>query len=48
MDVDSELLPQLATAYLLDMLKIECDHWGTELTGLTAFLFRQLAAFAGL
>jgi hypothetical protein len=41
MDLDTELLPRLAIAYLLDQLESECKYRGCEQTG---YILRQLAA----
>lgn len=48
MDLNPELLPQLTIAYLLDALRIESNHWGSEYTEYTEFLLRQLASVTGL
>jgi hypothetical protein len=42
MDVDPGLLPQLATVYLLDSLKIECDHCWPRQSPYAAYLMCQL------
>jgi aminoglycoside phosphotransferase (APT) family kinase protein len=44
MDLDAELLPRLAIAYLLDQLRIYNKHLSPEHA---AFLLRQLAAISG-
>ncbi len=43
MDLDAQLLPRLAIAYLLDQLESHCNHRGSELIGYT---LRQLASVA--
>lgn len=48
MDLDAELLPRLAIAYLLDMLKVEINHRGPVCTAYMAYMLRQLAAVVGL
>jgi hypothetical protein len=44
MDLDPELLPRLAIAYLLDQLESHCRQRGSQLT---AYTLRQLEAVAG-
>ncbi len=43
MDLDRELLPRLAIAYLLDQLEADCDHSHSG-AGNSACALRQLAA----
>jgi hypothetical protein len=44
MDLDAELLPRLAIAYLLDQLESHCRHRGAQLT---AYTLRQLEVVTG-
>jgi hypothetical protein len=44
MDLEPELLPRLAIAYLLDQLESHCRQRGSQLT---AYTLRQLEAVAG-